>query len=283
MRAITAQRRRRRQRGSVLILAALMSLILVGFVGLVVDGGEISSSARSSQNAADGAALAAAYDILNNGSHTGYALSNATTIANTVAVANGIPASELTLAYLDATGSVTSSPTAVQYVKADTSHNFPTLFLPVIGINSAAITNHAKVQLKGTPSNCVICALASAGTGFSQTGATVYAYGGPIAVNSIGVGSIAINGAGGVTDANLGGTPAINVAVGGTWTTSGGGSYNPTPTSTIPITDPLATLAQPPSARTPTTLQPDQLISSSSIVTLNPGSTVGSSTPAAES
>lgn len=267
-----AGRRARGQRGSVLVLAALMSMILVGFVGLVVDGGEISSAARSSQNAADGAALAAAYDILNNGGSVGYNVSSATTIATTVATTNGIAASELTMTYLDATGASTSTPSLVQYVKADTAKTFPTLFLPVIGINSASITNHAKVQLKPTYDNCVICTLANAGNSFAQTGATVYAAGGPIIVDSAGPGAISINGAGGVTDTNSGGTAAIKVALGGTWTNSGGGAYNPTPTNIVAVPDPLAAVTQPPTSHSPTTVQPDAIITNNgNSNTLSPG------------
>jgi len=86
-------RRRRQQSGSILVLVAAMSLLLVGFVGLSVDGGEIEAQQRQSQNAADGAALAAATAIIN-ASNYGYSTTDAQTIAQTVASYSGIPISE---------------------------------------------------------------------------------------------------------------------------------------------------------------------------------------------
>ena len=69
------------QRGQVLALTALLTPVLVAFAGLCIDGGEIAAQARWSQNAADAAALAAAYDITNNG----FSLVDASNLGNLLA------------------------------------------------------------------------------------------------------------------------------------------------------------------------------------------------------
>jgi len=269
--------RRQRQQGSILVLSAGLMIILVGFLGLVIDGGEIASTERSAQNAADGAALGAAYDILNNGSQGGYAYpTNANNIATSIAVRNGMASSEVTMTYLQSDG-VTAATAAsnVAYVKADVNHNFPTLFLPVIGIDSATLTTHAKVQLSYTPASCGICVLGNSGTTFTQAGATITMYLAPIIVNSQSTNAINITGTGSIVDSKLFGfglTPAIYVGTGGTWGNPGGGTYTPTPTNTIPVADPLYGLVQPPDAgKSPTTNQGDAIISNSGNNTLSPG------------
>ena len=120
--------RRRAQRGSVTVLVAGMSLVLVAFVGLAVDGGEIQAQQRESQNAADGAALAAATAIINADNY-GYYESDARTIGQTVAGYAGIPTGDVTITFQDSTGADPNNPAQVVTVKADVTHTFPTLFL----------------------------------------------------------------------------------------------------------------------------------------------------------
>lgn len=277
MTPFSRQRQRRLQQGSILVLSAGLMIILVGFLGLVIDGGEIASTERSAQNAADGAALGAAYDILNNGANVGYTFpTNATNIASSIAVKNGMASNEVTMTYLQANGITTATAASnVAYVKADVSHNFPTLFLPVIGIDSATLTTHAKVQLNYTPPACAICVLGSSGTVLTESGATLTTYLAPIVVNSLSANAINITGSGSVVDSQLGGvgpTPAIYVGTGGTWGNPGGGTYTPTPTNAIPIADPLFGLVQPPDGgKAPTTNQGDAIITSSGNATLSPG------------
>lgn len=253
-------------------------IILVGFLGLVIDGGEIASTERSAQNAADGAALGAAYDILNNGANAGYVYpTNATNIADSIAVKNGMLAGEVTMTYLQSDGVTTAaSASTVAYVKADVNHNFPTLFLPVIGIDSASLTTHAKVQLSYTPAACGICVLGNSGTTLTLAGATLTMYMAPIMVNSQSANAISITGTGSLVDSKLAGvgpTPAINVGTGGTWNNPGSGTYTPTPTNATPIGDPLYALVQPPDGgKSPTTNYGDQIITNNGNGnTLNPG------------
>lgn len=54
---------RRRQRGAIAIVVGLMLVVLVGFVGLALDGGRLYLTKTELQNAADACALAASYEL----------------------------------------------------------------------------------------------------------------------------------------------------------------------------------------------------------------------------
>src|SRR5438034_6297534 len=58
--------RRGAQRGQAIVLVALMLTVLFGFVGLAIDGGRGYLDRRHLQGSVDAAALAAAYDYMNN-------------------------------------------------------------------------------------------------------------------------------------------------------------------------------------------------------------------------
>ncbi len=51
---------RRRQKGQTLVVVAVLLVVLIGFLGLVIDGGNVYAQRRQMQNAADAAALAGA-------------------------------------------------------------------------------------------------------------------------------------------------------------------------------------------------------------------------------
>src|SRR5688572_171002 len=76
-------RRGYRHPAQVLVLFALASIPLMGFVGLSIDGGNIFVQRRLAQNAADAGALAAIRDIaMGNSSPGGTPLADATYYAN---------------------------------------------------------------------------------------------------------------------------------------------------------------------------------------------------------
>src|SRR5215472_1981457 len=58
-------RSRRRQSGQAIVMVGLMIVVLVGFVGLAMDGGRAYLDRRSLQAGVDAAALAAAYNYMN--------------------------------------------------------------------------------------------------------------------------------------------------------------------------------------------------------------------------
>lgn len=59
----------RPRRGAVAVLVALLLIVLLGFLGLVIDSGLMMAGQRQAQNAADAAALAAAEKIMRGRSH----------------------------------------------------------------------------------------------------------------------------------------------------------------------------------------------------------------------
>jgi Flp pilus assembly protein TadG len=74
-----------RRSGKVLVFFVLLLPILLGMLGLVLDGGMMMATHRQAQNAADAAAMACAWDVLRNPSET---TGNLQTIANTFAKTN---------------------------------------------------------------------------------------------------------------------------------------------------------------------------------------------------
>ena len=174
------RRHRGQQSGSIMVIVAVSMLILIAFVGLVVDGGEITSEVRVSQNAADAAALAAAWEWADNGQN----ITSAKALASVVAVKNGIPASDLTVTFLDAAHNPTSIGSEVAYVDGDGSHQFQTLFLPIINIDSARTTAHAEVQVVGDPYECVVCSLSQSAANALSISSTFAITGGSTVVDS---------------------------------------------------------------------------------------------------
>ena len=62
MRITLSVRQPHHRAGVVMVLFAMILVVLIGLIGLVIDGGFLMSSHRQAQNAADAAALAAAFE-----------------------------------------------------------------------------------------------------------------------------------------------------------------------------------------------------------------------------
>ncbi|HLE73984.1 MAG TPA: pilus assembly protein TadG-related protein [Anaerolineales bacterium] len=77
----TTTRSKSHESGQILVVVVFLLVALIGMVGLVADGGQLYSSRRHAQNAADNAALAGAYAICNE--------ADAVSAAQAVAVQNG--------------------------------------------------------------------------------------------------------------------------------------------------------------------------------------------------
>ncbi|HUT14607.1 MAG TPA: TadE family protein [Thermoguttaceae bacterium] len=58
------RRRKAKSKGAVLVWFAMLLTLMLGMVGLVIDAGMLLSTYRHAQNAADAAAMAAAYDLM---------------------------------------------------------------------------------------------------------------------------------------------------------------------------------------------------------------------------
>jgi Flp pilus assembly protein TadG len=131
---------RRARPGKTLVIFALMVPVLLGMIGLVIDGSLLMAAQRQAQNAADGAALAAAQTKMIGGSDD-----TAVTEANTFLANNGITGVTLVknagannAVNLGPNFSKTSSPyNSANYVEVIVSRPVYTLFIQAVGVNSS--------------------------------------------------------------------------------------------------------------------------------------------------
>ncbi|MHB8571598.1 MAG: pilus assembly protein TadG-related protein [Candidatus Dormibacteria bacterium] len=223
-----------RQRGQSLVVAGLLAAALLAAVGVALDAGAGFANERDLQNAADGAALAAAYDLGTSGTED-----QATTDAQSVTHLGTKLTPTLTLTFLDSYGRSTTNSSEVVTVSASLTANAPTTFMRAAGINQVTVTNSAQARVpRGSPCGlCVMSTSASPALAASGQGnATVN--GSTIMIDSAGSPAVVANGSGVLQ--------ASSIGVVGTATQSGGGSYNPAPVTGIPsFPDPLANIPAP--------------------------------------
>jgi hypothetical protein len=224
-----------------MVLMALLSTVLVGFVGLVIDGGEVASRQQALQGVADGSAVTGAYAI----GKQGASLATATTVAQNVPTRVGFPASDLVMSYLDGTGAVTATPSLVRTVKAVVTDTRATYFVALIGIPTVQVTATAKATVGSVTPACALCVNSATGNSLHLgASSTVTVTGGPVVVNSTGNPNISLGNSASLT------APAITMAGGG-YTVGTGTTLTPTPVVGSPFTDPYAGTATPVGAGAP--------------------------------
>ncbi|HYM48943.1 MAG TPA: TadE family protein [Candidatus Limnocylindrales bacterium] len=146
----TRASQRSRQRGQTMVIFVLMATLFIGFLGLVMDGGQAYHQRRTMQNAADAGALAASFLLMKNRFESNYPASYQTAAvkeAQRAAEANGAPDPDgvphdgvntaLTITPVDVYGNPTQtgwSDSGVRGVKVDVSSASDTLFIRVLGI-----------------------------------------------------------------------------------------------------------------------------------------------------
>ena len=253
-----------------------MSLVLIAFTGLAVDGGEIQVQQRESQNAADGAALAAATAVINADNY-GYFLTDASNVGWTVSSYTGIPKADVGIVYKDSTGNNAPSTDKVATVNVTVNHTFPTLFLPIMDINSASVSANAVVTItQNTTANCGLCLVSSsAAPGVSaNNGAQITVNGGAIKVNSSANPSISVAGGSSVTASSV--ITAVGPVSGPTTpaATTGAGQTFTDPLASVPVPT-LGATANDVNYGAATTISPGTYgainISSGVTVTMQPG------------
>ena len=177
-----AFRHRPRRSGAVLIWCAFLLPVLVGMVGLVIDGGLMMASYREAQNAADAAALAGAYDLIR-GTSNATAVTDATTIV-TGASYNNLPTATVTVNIPPVSGPYKGS--TPYYVQAVVTCPFTAHFIQVLpGVSgSQSVTAQAVAQIGFTSGGAGVLALSPSGTGLSVGGSALLAIPGTIQVNS---------------------------------------------------------------------------------------------------
>lgn len=145
-----------RERGQTLVVATLVLVVLVGFMALVVDVGNIYTQRRRIQNAADAGALAACWSLALDRSHA-----EVREVAGSYAQANGAQQ-----------WSVSIEAKAVTVIVTET---FPTYFASVIGVPTFTVAARARAHYEppgpwtGGMMPLAVYSEALRGVGYNQT------------------------------------------------------------------------------------------------------------------
>jgi hypothetical protein len=155
------------ERGQSTLVVALVLPVLLGFVGLGVDLGQLRYQQRKLQVVADAAALAGAGEIAaGSSSNVNYSASLAIANNNFVAGVNGNQNPAINLPPQSGPHAGNS-----KFVEVIISQNAPTYFMRILGVTSATISARAVGGL-GSGTSCIY-ALAPTGTAFSASGGAV--------------------------------------------------------------------------------------------------------------
>lgn len=215
--------------GQGLVVTCLALTALMGATGLAVDMGYMRYTQRRMQTAADAAALSAAAELnysdyvaagQNDASSNGF-----TNASNNVTVAVNTPPTEG--AYAGQSG----------YVEVIVTDSVPTFFMRVLGVNSEALSARA-VAHEFTGNNCIYALSPSASSAIYLGGSASVSTSCGIVDNSTASDALHNGGSGSLS--------ASAVSVSGGWTSNGGGTITPTPSTNVPPEpDPLGYLPEP--------------------------------------
>jgi hypothetical protein len=262
----------RQERAQVLALVALLATALLGFTGLVIDGGVYFSERRQTQNGSDNAALAAAFALYFGGSPD-----DIDDAALDYAEANGYDADQVTVHHPPVSGPHTGDP---EFIEIEIEDEPSTFFIHVL-LDASTVKARGVAGVAEYPDDYALIVLnESACQAYYQEGTADFTInGGGVMVNSdcepnafrkTGTGDLTVDG---------------DIHVHGAYTISGAGSVAPTPEEvywTVP--DPLADVTPPtrgaptacPTGGTGTAAVPDTcVISGPTNRTLNPGTYYG--------
>jgi hypothetical protein len=248
-----------RQDGQAVILVVVaMSILLIGALGLAIDGGQMYAHRQMAQAAADAAAQAGIMSILDGTNATSahpFGTGTPPIASSTCTTADGrtpcvyarnngfggTAADTVTLSFPATVSGVALSSASVPALAVTVQRTLKTGLIRFIGAAATTtITAKATAALVGVVSpDCVYALDPSAPNAFQATnGATVALNGCAIAVNSSNSDAMTVNGGSTVT------ASAISV-VGGV-SISNGGSTTPAPTTGVAAAaDPLASLPSP--------------------------------------
>lgn len=139
------------EKGQALILIALGMVAMLALVALAVDGGMAFAERRSSQNAVDNAALAAAYSIINSGENTATTRAQAQAAAGVIGDSNGFSGLADNVSFdapepIEACGGNASDPNGVD-ISVTLSTSTETSFGGIVGADSIDSTVNAKTRV----------------------------------------------------------------------------------------------------------------------------------------
>jgi Flp pilus assembly protein TadG len=167
------------EQGSVLVFTALAMIVIVSFVGLAIDVGNLRNTRRRLQSAVDAAAIAAALEV--SACKGTSACSAMQTAAKSALSENGFPGSTVMTGCSGTPGSsliiMVNNPPCIQgandpnsgntsYVEVYASESVPTYFASVLGFSKFTVP--ARAEAKKTPNpNCIWALDSSGGNAFS--------------------------------------------------------------------------------------------------------------------
>lgn len=159
----------RGQRGVVAIVVGLTMAVMLGFVGLAIDGGRLYLTKTELQNAADACALAASYELTGAPTIPANAYTRAEAAGKMVGGLNkvgfqgsAIPPADITLTYSAALASGwvgASGPPAAdaKYVRCTVQKaGIQPYFMQVLGIGNQTVNAFATATLAPSQSNCAV-------------------------------------------------------------------------------------------------------------------------------
>jgi Flp pilus assembly protein TadG len=165
------------QSGQAIVLVALMIVVLLGFVGLAIDGGRAYLDRRHLQAAVDAAALAAAYNYMNSADYTAAEQLAANTYASNEELYNpptctGLGSLSASCTFGDPWGqalsiNVTNKAIAGVSFAVIVSHSLPVAIMQVLGSGPTVTVGAAAtaVARKAGTNGAAILTLAPAGCG----------------------------------------------------------------------------------------------------------------------
>ena len=159
--------RRKRQRGTIMVLYAAMIMGLVGFAGLAVDVGYMQYTKRRIQQAADAAAMGALRELELGNSDLTLAGRNDSALNG---FTNGSNNTTVTINNPPISGSFAGSTSAVQAV---VSRTIPTFFMMAFGQTSVSLSAQAVAQTSstyGSVGGCIFVMDPSVGGAFTVDG-----------------------------------------------------------------------------------------------------------------
>ena len=164
-----------RQRGVVAIVVGLMLAVLVGFIGLAIDGGHLYLTKTELQNAADACALAASYELTGAPAIPAAAFDRAEAAGRTVGQLNrfnfqgaAIGAADISVQFGTALSAgspwsaAATAPPNAKYVRCTIDRNaangrgIAPYFMQVLGFGATTVTSLATATLAPAQSNCAV-------------------------------------------------------------------------------------------------------------------------------
>ncbi|MBV8632387.1 MAG: hypothetical protein JOZ83_15770 [Silvibacterium sp.] len=269
--------------GQALVLAGVGMVVIVGFLALAIDVGQLRYAQTKLQNAADAAAMAAAIEISYCGNtHACTAMQTAAQKAlaengfsgSTVYTNCGTPGTGLTIGVNQgpcALGSTSSDPHygSSQFAEVVVTYSQPTYFARTLGVSSVKI----KVRAEAGLANSTNCLFVSTNNTSTSANNALLVNGSASIAASCGI----IDDAGGSSAAIFNGNDTINSAglyIHGGDINNGNNTISPSPTTNaLAVADPLSYLTAPTAGSC--TYTNEVINGGSGTVTLNPGTYCG--------